>query len=323
MRSLILSTSILMYMATIGLCSQTGQVLFDYTHDASDGSTDSGKFELTLAHFTWNEIINDELSYEFQLDVARLNGAALEAHLKSANMSLELPLGKLTFGLQGMNIFGIQEGNWGNRLVAKSAMDEHGISGPADLGLAYDKTIIDQLNLNLMLTNGPGFQNPENDKYKKISLRLMYGSANISQVDGYNLGVVFSHEPYKTAGDETEVKSLLGLFGGWSSNGIRIAGEFNKFSDAGSEIDQQIISAYANYMVPIRLKPEIFAYLDVFDPNQDLDDDGSSTIILGFILTPSEGLKIAPNIKTVSYQASGSESDQYYGINFEFIADVK
>ena len=48
--------------------------------------------------------------------------------------------------------------------------------------------------MNLQITNGEGYKQPQGDKYQKISINATYGEQKLNKNDGYNAGVVYSTE---------------------------------------------------------------------------------------------------------------------------------
>ena len=97
-------------------------------------------------------------------------------------------------GLIGMNTHAVQEKNWGNRFIEKSAMDKNAYSTSADLGIGFSRLLRENLNISLQMVNGEGYKKPQGDKYHKISFNATYGERKLNKNDGYNVGVVYSTE---------------------------------------------------------------------------------------------------------------------------------
>jgi hypothetical protein len=294
-------------------------VFYDFTHDATVDGPGDGAFELSRAYITLTDKPADHLSYKLQFDVGRAGSdtgdAGLEAYVKSACVDWKTGTGTWTFGMQGMNLFNVQENTFGNRFLAKPLMDEVGYSSSADLGVGYANSLGGRLKASVLYTNGSGYKKPENDKYKKLSLQLVAGETALNRKDGWNAGLVYSLEP--TSPDFA--RTVLGVFGGWAGKGLRLGAEFDTRTIGGdTEIGQSVLGFYGNYRLPLDAPVEALAQLALVDPNTDADDDGETDLILGLKFTPAKGLVIAPNIRTVTFENEDAESELYYRLNFEF-----
>ena len=129
----------------------SGVTYFDYTYDLTKDATNDAGFGVNRVYFTYQKEISDEISYKFQTDVGQLevfddvdvddDGEILVstdktqfvAYLKKAQLDWKSSYGKLTFGMQGMNVFNVTEKTWGFRFLQKSTMDKYKFSSSADI----------------------------------------------------------------------------------------------------------------------------------------------------------------------------------------------
>ena len=292
------------------------KVYFDYTYD-KDGSP-TNEFEIHRAYFTYQNKLSDVLSYKFTTDVGRTGADDRQvAYLKVAQLKWKTGAGDLVFGLQGMNVFKIQEGNWGYRFIEKSPMDQYKFSSSADLGLGYYNKLGDKVHFSVLITNGRGYKKSENDNYKKISGQIYYGDSKIGADGNFNFGAIFSQESYDyTAGTETttESKVVFGGFGVYQFQTLKIGAEYDMYSIGGSDISKNIISAYANFGIKKGL--DVFARVDMYDPNKDNDGDATTNVIAGLNYVPGKGFNIAPNIRI--YSPETGDAVTIYKLNFQF-----
>ena len=151
----------------------SGTTYFDYTYDLTEDAANDAGFGLKRVYFTYQEALSDNISYKFQTDID-YKSSPINVYLKNAKLDWKSPIGKLTFGMQGMNIFNVTEKTWGFRFLQKSAMDKYKFSSSADMGIAYSGKM-NNLNYSIMYTNGSGYKTTENDEYKKTSIQLVYG----------------------------------------------------------------------------------------------------------------------------------------------------
>ena len=169
---------------------------YDLTY--SKDSDISNSFEFQRVYFTFDKKMGDALSYKFQTDVGRVaDDGKLEVYLKNAKVDWSTNYGKFVFGLQGMNVFNIQEKTWGYRSIEKSAMDKYKFASSADMGLGYYNKI-GEINYNILVTNGTGYKKQEDDSYKKLSAQILYGQGKLDSKVRFNAGAIAAYEPYGT-----------------------------------------------------------------------------------------------------------------------------
>ena len=281
-----------------------GLVFYDYSYQMNK-EEDNNEFELRRVYFTYTRALSDRIVYKFQTDVGRTgNDDRLTAYLKNAKVDWKTAAGTITIGLQGMNIFNVQEKNWGYRFIEKSAMDQRTFASSADLGIGFARSFSKNVHFSLLATNGRGYKHSENDSYKKVSTQLFYGSKKIVGKDGYNVGVILTYEPYDLAGDAgvktKQSKSVTGVFAGMTKGKVRIGADYDLLKDNGLDITKSIISVYGILAVQPNLN--LFARFDQWDPNTTIDDDGESYIIAGVDYLPVKGFYIAPNFRLINPQ---------------------
>ncbi len=272
-------------------------------------STDTGisnEFEFRRVYFTFQKNMSKSLSYKFQTDVGRKSDdGRLEVYLKNAKVDWITSYGKFVFGLQGMNLFNVQEKTWGYRSIEKSTMDKNNFASSAAMGIGYYNNV-GQINYNILVSNGAGYKKPEFDSYKKVSTQIYYGQNKLNSTTGWNIGGVVTYEPYT----EDYYKLVGCIFGGYSSNMIRGGVEFDQLYNSGSDESIKIISGYINIALNTRF--DIYGRID----NITNSDYVNNYFIAGISVIPEKGLKIMPNIRYSSN--SDSKNITNYNLNFEF-----
>ena len=128
--------NIILLIAFSSLVAQdiNGKVVFAYSN--SDDSSKIDGFDLKRVYLTFAKSISDELSITIQTDVDA-SSSPQNIYLKNAKADWNIANGKVVIGLQGMNMFKIQEMNWGKRYLDKTVMDRFKYSSSADMGLGY------------------------------------------------------------------------------------------------------------------------------------------------------------------------------------------
>ena len=312
MKKLLLLSLFLGSIHTQGIFS--GVTYFDYTYDLSENAINDDGFGLKRVYFTYVETLSENISYKFQTDID-YKSSPINVYLKNAKLDWKSPIGKLTFGMQGMNIFNVTEKTWGFRFLQKSAMDKYKFSSSADIGLGYSgKLADDNLNYSIMYTNGTGYKASENDEHKKISAQFVYGEKKLVKKDGFNIGTSFSIEPYNFDETTNNNKTVMSFYGGYAGNGLRVGAEFDTHTDDGSDISKQIIAGYASYKLFESL--EGLFYIDMYDPDTSTENDGNTDMIVGLNYKPAKGLTMTPNIR-ISTPDEG-DATTIFMMNFEF-----
>ncbi len=295
----------------------SSKVYFNYSYNQDSKPTNS--FEINRVYLTYANNISKTISFKVTTDVGRFNTGKddrLSLYLKNALVAWKTAYGKFIFGLQGMNMFNVEEHNWGYRFVEKTPMDLNHFSSSADLGLGYYNQFAKKFNISALVTNGSGYKKIEKNDYKKFSFQAYYGEGKIAK-GGYNVGASLSLESFDySAGTDTltQTKTVFGGFAAYSTGALRFGAEYDFANKGGAEITETIISAFANYK--FSKAAEIFGRFDIFDPNTNIDNDGYSYFIGGINIIPAKGFSIAPNVKIKTPQLGDSIIS--YFVNFEF-----
>tara|TARA_B100000579_G_scaffold415896_1_gene410920 strand:- start:2499 stop:3428 length:930 start_codon:yes stop_codon:yes gene_type:complete len=262
---------------------------------------DNETFSVNRAYLQYTDDLSDDLFFKLRYDVGRdsdgdpttVDDTKLSSYLK--NVYVDWKNGdnsKFSFGLISMNSFGVQEKNWGYRFVAKSPLDYHGfISSTADFGIGYSHSF-GEFNTNVQIVNGDGYKKNDSDGKMLTSLRFMYGESKLNKNDGHNVGIVMTSFDGESD-DDADDYSLIGLFGGWSSSGLRLGLEYNSY-DYGSLTDK-LTSFYLSYKMSDALN--LFARHDMLNTHDDALSSVDETIsMLGAVWNPTNGLYICPNV---------------------------
>jgi len=304
----------------------SGIGFYNYTYNLAEGAegTDKGGFSFDRIYFTYKNTLSDKISFKFQTDVGRFNfidkdandniiegdKSNLFAYIKKAQLDWKFSIGKITLGMQGMNMFNVIEKTWGFRFIEKSPMDKHESSSSADMGIGVSGKF-KNLNYSILSTNGSGYKKQETDAFKKTSAQLVYGQKNLVKKDGFNIGTSFSYEPYTA----NYTKKVMSIFYGYAGSKLRIGGELDMDIDSGTNQRKQILAFYSSYKAMNNLEGLI--YFDMYDPDMSINNNSETYIIVGINYYPAKGLIITPNIRTTFFD-DGSDSKTILKMNFQF-----
>ena len=305
--------NIILLIAFSSLVAQDikAKVFFDYT-DSSDSSK-VDEFALKRVYLTFSKSISDELSVTIQTDVDT-NSSPKNIYLKNAKVDWKTIDGNIVIGLQGMNMFKVQEGNWGKRYLDKTIMDRFKYSSSADMGIGYYHSK-DKFHGSILITNGAGFKKSETDSHKKLSLQFIYGNTNLSKSDGFNVGAVLSHEPYDRDGEVTipeepageHSKKVFGVFGGYAKDNLRVGAEWSQLDDSGlltGNYNNNLTSVYCNYA--LNNKQSLIVKYDMVSGNKD-----ANYALVAMEFAPTKGLMVSPNVRS-------NDGTTAIGVNFQF-----
>jgi len=262
-----------------------GYAIFDYSNESgSDG------FDLKRVYLSYNNNISDDLFLKIRYDVGRHADDRLTTFLKNAYVDYKCENGdKLSLGLIGTNSYGVQEKNWGYRFIEKSVVDKYGMTNTADFGIGYSKTL-GNVKTSMQLLNGEGYKHGDSDGKQSLYLSVLYGESRLDKNDGMNLGLVINNNPQADGTDS----NLVGFFGGWASNGLRLGLEHNQFEVESSDLTEEATSFYLNY--DLNEDWDVFVRHDLNDLNVDDDVDAADLTIVGGVWNVTKGLMVAPNV---------------------------
>lgn len=288
----------------------SGLVFYEFVHDFEDSLVVNNAFEMQRVYLTYQKDISDNLAYKFQTDVARGEDGWLTAYLKNAKLDWKTSLGKVALGMQGMNVFSVQEKTWGHRYLEKTPMDKYKFAASADLGIGFARVVGEQLYVDGKITNGTGYKKAEDDRFKKYSVQVVWGSRDLMKSDGFNAGGVATYEPYEAGTDTMESTAVIAVFGGWSHKALRTGVEFDLESHSDGSDSRQLMVGYVTYA--FHKKAAALARVDMLSEGSATDMHG----ILGVAITPEKGLRITPNVRYL--QTDGGDGSISLHVNMEF-----
>ena len=283
----------------------TGITFFHYSQPSGDDANSS--FGFKRVYLTVTKKVSENITYKFQADVD-YKSSPQNMYIKNAKVDWKTSQVKVVIGMQGMNMFKVQENTWGKRYIQKMSMDQYKYSSSADIGIGLYKSM-NKIGFSALITNGNGYKTSENDDHKKLSFQAVYGEQKLNKNDGFNVGTSFSTEPYNFDSLMVKNKTVIGVFGGYAGKNIRGGLEWNQKEDTGATVTSQVISTYGHYQLKSNLG--MFIRYDMFSPNTKENSEDKNYLITGLEFSPGKGLTIAPN-----YRKIGDDTELI--VNFEF-----
>ena len=339
-----------------------GQFFFDYHHDftspqsarAAAPGQENG-FQFTRIYFGYNRDINETFSIRFTLDAnfdkeyrlqqtgsvqvlsasgdtvsvptysLQESGKAFRPFVKYAYLAVHcklIPGSKWYVGMISMPFVNIpQNQQWEYRVIAKGAMNIQGWGYTADLGVGWKGMWNDQYLVEFALTNGSGFRYPELDMFKLMELR---GTDYFwrKQV------IVSAFGSYEQLTHETGAVIAEALVG-FDHKKFRVGAEYARrmFSaefaySSGKNTDVQDLYSFWLHLKPHELITLLGRY-DSYDPNPDVEKDGSSLLIVGVDFHPIKNLRVIPNVQINSLEVEDNpdtEADESASVNAFYLS---
>lgn len=278
---LLLSTSTIALADGHGAKTKVGGLLFSHwTMDLSKDAEEANAFEIQRVYTTIKHSISSDLSMRVTTDVGAVKNSddtKMRLYLKYAYLEWKgcAPGMKLRFGAAGTPFVDDSSKFTGLRYISKSLADRNKLMSTSDLGVhVMGKHLDGSLSWQLSAMNGEGYGSPEDSKGKAIQARVTYDA--VKSADGMDLPIsVFIRQE---VGEEEDQGAML--YGGALGFGLsygRLWAEF--IGKSLGDVNTQAMSVTVQPRVG-----DLFALLiryDLFDPNTDVDDDGSTTLIAG------------------------------------------
>jgi len=263
----------------------SGVIFSDYTYALED---DQNSFNIRRTYLNIRGSLNDNLSYRVTSDASAAD-SGYELFLKYALLDWQPQRFTdltLQFGMLSTNTFEVQKRTWGLRYLYKTIFNQYRVVSSADIGIRADKLLNENIRVSALISNGVGYKNAEDDKYKQFHLLGVFGNSDLLIQEGMNVGGYFSYEPLSP-----ESSSLVyHCFAGTHQKRLWVGGEIGQHILTNPDLSRTFISFYTRYQ--IAELSQIFFRTDFASSSEWTE----STIISGFQYQPLENLRIAPNI---------------------------
>lgn len=287
----------------------------DFTKDASQKTA----FQLQRVYFGYTYNFTEKISANVTLDVGNNNeGSAYTAFLKKAHIDWKVDLKvKLSIGLIGMKQFNDQEKFWGYRYIFHSFQDRNRFGASADLGINAEFQITENLKGNVLVVNGEGFRNlQDEDGNQRYGANLVYSKNG------------FTAKVYADTQNAKNIDAYLtyAFFAGYKTDNWRIGGEYNvlnngtRFSIPAQDHDLDGLSFYGTYIISDKI--EVFGRFDQLNSNKLSGDfqkwnqsKNGNQIIAGLQYTVTKGIKFALNYQGYNFDNNAINNKSLVYIN--------
>lgn len=292
--------------------SPTFKIFSNYHSTFSDGKVFNA-FEITRAYLGYKHNFSENWSGNLIFDVGNPKDGGkheMAAYVKNAELTYKKEAWTIDFGLISTISFKTQESFWGYRYLLKSFQDEYSFGSSADIGLSAAYQFNKVLSADVIVVNGEGYKNIERDSIFSVGAGLTLKSIQGLVLRGY----------VETSTKEEGVlkrQNTLSFFGGYSLDAFSVGAEYNmqtnhKMADGR---DWEGYSLFGTYKIK---SSKLFARFDKLtsDGGFNASDDGS-LFVVGAEFNPVKGVKITPNYRHYSPEASDGINSDYAYINCE------
>lgn len=247
---------------------------------------------------------------------------------------------KIRLGLQPTACLDYMNNTWLRRYIAKNVTDENSWLSTSDLGASIISSLGPQGKLGevgVSLLNGTKYSDfVDKNKQKDLNLYAkivpLYNNGDFDQLTLFaqfysgtqNKTIA---DPVKAADWKKQIMSIGGKLAYQKWVDICIDANFQTLGQ-GAGIDnmkQRALSfwgdLYLNGVLPsnsIFKTLVLFGRYDSYDPNTNVQKDGSSLLIAGLECSPIKGVRGAAGFKQISYQLDGKDPLKYMFVNTEF-----
>ncbi len=349
LRKAFLTALVLVALAvSIPLAAETkleGRVFGSWSLNMTEGADSYNKFGLDRSYITAKSKISEYTSAVVTFDLKEKNSDVDNGYyiiLKYGYLDWqpEFASGYLNviLGLQSVKYIGFADNNvWKRRYIIRTVGDFNKFRSSADLGATFNFKLGEQGKWGeaaLSVFNGASYSDVvEKNKQKDINLFLALkpftddpewgnsalagqfysGTQNIAFGDSLE-GEDYGRKIFSIAGSLANSDRFdLGVDLNWQT-----LGQGQGIADLSQFAHSFIASLHLRKFVgenSLLRTLNFFGRYDAFDYNTEIDDDGHSMYIIGMECAPSKNIKASLNYRTIDYQESGKNSDEFLSLN--------
>lgn len=304
----------------------SGLMFGDYFYNIDQRDTtkkDINGFQFRRIYLTTDFAVSENFDARFRLEADQSAGSLTsggrvgvmvkDAYLKWKNIFNGTDM---LFGISPTPAFDVSEAAWGYRSLEKTILDFNGIVSSRDFGADLKGKLTESGLVKYWLKIGNNSGNsPEANKHKRY-----YGLLQFSPITNFQFTVYgdYASNPKKSDPTNKQLKSNSAAVGALFLNyfekdkyslGVEtfLKSQQNNFSKAGSALKSQSgfgVSLFAWVAASDLIR--IVGRFDNFDPNTDLDKDGTNLILGAIDFRVDKNVSIMPNVEAVTYQSKGA-----------------
>lgn len=291
-----------------------GVVYAQYGYLFADVADDFNAFDVKRTYLNVRGDLGHGVTSRVTPDIYRVADGSLGFRLKYAYATWRPEHGSLgvTGGMMQTPWVDFEETMWGYRMQGTIALDRNGYLTSSDLGVGVDGAWNDDdVNFQMGVFNGEGYNKPEGDRRKDVAGRLSFRLAETddnSRTGGLRLSG-FGHYGTPTGGGARH--RALGMLS-YKSRMVTLAGEYAITRDRSDNppapaapdaatTDGSIITAFGVLRVP-RSPVSIIGRVDVADPDVNVGNNRETRVIGGVAYRLTPNVRLLVDVDHVSYE---------------------
>ncbi|MEW6411685.1 MAG: hypothetical protein AB1483_04325 [Candidatus Zixiibacteriota bacterium] len=321
-----------------------GRIYADWMMDLTDGAESYNVFELSRVYVDVKSKLSDYTSLRATLDIRETDGfdgysmilkyGFLDWKPKFANNVMTF-----RFGLQPTHYIDVMSDLWGRRYLEKVIADHRSLLTSSDLGAGLmfsfgEKNKNGYFAANVW--NGTSYTKVEElNKQKDFSGFIIFKplADNADFERTAIMGQAYfgtQNREFEEGESASDYDHSLISFGGMLGyrNTLDLGADININKEGqgpdAEDITENAFSFFGTLYFEDMVAAEsllrtlnLFGRVDMYDPNTDVDDNGRTYVMGGVECVPVKGFKASVNLRSVSYQAEGVDSDTYLYFNTE------
>ena len=296
--------------------SVTGVIYTQYQY--TDAPVHLSTFDMTRAYVNVLGRFSNGITTRLTTDILP-TGTNLAIRLKYAFAAWTPTGSSLTYKLGMIHTpwVDFEETLWDYRMQGTIAVDRNPGGGSAlftmtaaDIGVGVDGHWKgEQVNAQFALVNGEGYAGGSGDFRKDFEARVSYRlqpTNDNSRVGGLRLSGYLGIG--KFSGTGADRNRYLGMLS-YRTNQYTVAGEYVSVKNAA--VTGSIISAFGTYHLSPPSKIALIARVDIFDPDNNVADNGNTRIIAGASYQLSPNVRLLADLDRVKPQGGGTAANQF------------
>jgi hypothetical protein len=290
--------------------SVTGVVYTQYQYTDTPAGPNLSTFDVTRAYVNVLGRFSNGITTRVTTDVLP-TGTNLAIRLKYAFAGWTPTGSSLTYKLGMIQTpwVDFEETLWDYRMQGTIAVDRNGAMTSADIGFGVDgRWNNEQVNAQFAIVNGEGYAGGSGDFRKDVEARVSYRlqpTNDNSRVGGLRLSGYLGIG--KVTGTGVDRNRYLGMLS-YRTTQYTVAGEYVSVKGA---VTGSIISAFGTYHLSPPSKIALIARVDIFDPDNNVADNGNTRIIAGASYQLSPNVRMLADLDRVKPQGGGAATNQF------------
>ncbi len=295
------------------------RIFGNFHHGISKSVNEFNAFEIKRAYLGYQFQLNEHFKTVVKIDIGSPKDLGENstiyryAYFKNAYIQYKTNKFWINAGVINMSQFDLQEKNWSHRYIWNSYQDKYKYGPKADIGLMFGYNLLNNLSMDLTVTNGEGYKKPQLDDKFKYAAGLTW-----------NISTNWISRVYYDIITESSPRQTLSYYLGYNyEDHFHLGGEIVYGYNESFEEDHDRFGFSVFGMYDLNKKWEVFCRydhlasntLEDFDTSWNNSNDGRA-IIGGLQFQPQKFLKLSLNYQNWTSNSTNIRAS-YIFLNME------